>query len=132
MFVSDPYLLADEDGRRWVICLKQEYRNMLAATQHLAGSLGLDYAGECSRSLCGQTRCGSTLPFRSTHFRFPMLGAAIRAGGRFPGRVGGLPARGADERGGELAGSSRQTPSGRGTLPWTLLCCATAADAVLF
>lgn len=47
LYVGDknPYLLADEDGRRWVICLKQEYRNMLAATQHLAGSLGLDYAG---------------------------------------------------------------------------------------
>ncbi|XGW29211.1 hypothetical protein V3C99_008764, partial [Haemonchus contortus] len=47
LFVGDknPYLLADEEGRRWVICLKQEYRNMLAATQHLARSLGLDYSG---------------------------------------------------------------------------------------
>ncbi|EYB92264.1 hypothetical protein Y032_0196g1542 [Ancylostoma ceylanicum] len=43
--VPDPYLLANDEGRRWIICLKQEYRNMLAATQHLARSLGLDYTG---------------------------------------------------------------------------------------
>ncbi|KAK5975502.1 Maelstrom domain-containing protein [Trichostrongylus colubriformis] len=38
LYVGDknPHLLADEEGRRWIICLKQEYRNMLAATQHLA------------------------------------------------------------------------------------------------
>ncbi|KAE9414330.1 hypothetical protein Angca_001207, partial [Angiostrongylus cantonensis] len=42
-----PYILADEDGRRWIICLKQELRDMIAAMQHLARSLGLDYAGKC-------------------------------------------------------------------------------------
>ncbi|RCN31408.1 hypothetical protein ANCCAN_22808, partial [Ancylostoma caninum] len=47
LYVGDrnPYLLANDEGRRWIICLKQEYRNMLAATQHLARSLGLDYTG---------------------------------------------------------------------------------------
>ncbi|KAK6747345.1 hypothetical protein RB195_000507 [Necator americanus] len=47
LYVGDrnPYLLANEEGRRWIICLKQEYRNMLAANQHLARSLGLDYPG---------------------------------------------------------------------------------------
>ncbi|KAJ1356614.1 hypothetical protein KIN20_014345 [Parelaphostrongylus tenuis] len=42
---ENPQMLTDGDGRRWIICLKQEFRNMLAANQHLACSLGLDYVG---------------------------------------------------------------------------------------
>ncbi|KJH40845.1 hypothetical protein DICVIV_13187 [Dictyocaulus viviparus] len=52
LYVGDknPYILTDEDSRRWIICLKQEFRNMIAANQHLARSLGLDYIGKIQRN----------------------------------------------------------------------------------
>ncbi|KAJ1368738.1 hypothetical protein KIN20_030003, partial [Parelaphostrongylus tenuis] len=40
---KSPYMLKDDDCRRFIICLKQEFPDMLAANQDLASSLGLDY-----------------------------------------------------------------------------------------